>query len=56
MRINLGGVQTFVTEHRLNVANVRTAFEHQGSHRVPKDVAGTALRDFGSPHIAMRPE
>ena len=45
--IDLGRVQPLVAQHRLNVANICTAFEHKGCHRVSKDMTGTTLRDFG---------
>ena len=49
--IDLGRVQPLVAQHRLNVANICTAFEHKGCHRVSKDMTGTSLGDFGCPYV-----
>ena len=54
--IDLGRVQPLVAQHGLNVANICTAFEHQGCHCVPKDMVGTSLGDFGCPQVAPRAE
>ena len=47
VRVNLRRVQTLVAKHGLDVANIRSAFEHQGCHCVSKDMARTSLGDFG---------
>ena len=51
MGIDFSRVQTFMAKHRLDVANVGTAFEHQRCHRMPKDVACAALADIGGSQI-----
>ena len=38
MRINLRGVEPDMTEHSLDVANVRASFEHQRRHGMAEDV------------------
>ncbi len=51
MRINLRGVEPDMTEHSLDVANVRASFEHQRRHGMAEDVARPALADRGRFHV-----
>ena len=37
--VNLGGIQPGVAEHLLDVTQIRAFLQHQGGHRVPKQVA-----------------
>ena len=51
MRINLRGVEPDMTEHSLDVANVRASFEHQRRHGMAEDVACARLADPGRFHV-----
>lgn len=51
VRVNLRSLEISVAEHRLNEACVRTAFEHQRSHRVTKHVARSLLVDLRRLHV-----
>ena len=51
MGINLRRVEALVAQHRLDVTNICTAFEHQGRHCVPEDMARTCLDNFGCPYV-----
>jgi hypothetical protein len=45
VRIDLRGIEPYVAKHRLDVANVRAAFEHQRRHGMAEDVTCSTLAD-----------
>ena len=51
VRIDLGGGEAGVAEHGLDVADVGSAFEHQGGHGVAKEVTGASLAELGSEDV-----
>ena len=55
MRVDLSGVQSSVSEHRLDVANVRPAFEHVGGAGMAEEVAGAGFADPGLLHHPRYP-
>lgn len=53
VRVNLGSTDIFVTEHRLNGAQVGSAFQKGRSKRVTERVRGDGFRDSGLQGLAF---
>src|SRR5271169_6183424 len=54
MCINLRCVQPYMTQHSLDIPDVRSSFEHQRRHRVTKDMTSPRLTDIRGPDVAAR--
>ena len=47
LRIDFGRRELSVTEHRLDVTDVRAILQHQSCHRVTEQMTGATLADVG---------